>query len=54
MLILDNITIVICIILVISALCSSLFDTFFKKMVDKEENRFCREFKACISCHYFG
>ena len=37
MLILDNITIVICIILVISALCSSLFDTFFKKMFDKEE-----------------
>ena len=37
MLILDNITIVICIILVISALCSSLFDTFLKKMFDKEE-----------------
>lgn len=37
MLILDNITLVICIILVVSAICSSLFDTFFKKMVSKED-----------------
>lgn len=37
MLVLDNITIVICIFLVILAFCSSLFDTFFRKFVDKEE-----------------
>lgn len=36
MLILDNITIVICIILVIFTLCSSLFDTFFRKLSDEE------------------
>lgn len=38
MLIWDNITIIICIILVTSALCSSLFDTFLKKIINKEEN----------------
>lgn len=37
MLILDNITIVICIILVVSAACSSLFDVFLKKLADGEE-----------------
>ena len=37
MLILDNITIVICIILVVCAICSSLFDTFFRKLSDEED-----------------
>lgn len=37
MLILDNITIVICIILVVFAICSSLFDTFFRKLSDEED-----------------
>lgn len=45
MLILDNITIVICIILVVCAVCSSLFDTFFRKLSNEEETDGVEEHK---------